>query len=531
VNAANEAWTDAYAFPAGDRMGLIFRANGTYTVIFDDAAGQWSAEEDGAYSVSGGTLTIDGVSAPYSVSGDTLSIDGDIYIRTAVVIGVVPPTPGAYTLTVGKNIDAGGVVTRTPDQASYAAGTQVVVTAVANTGYTFSGWTGTQTSPNASLTVTVNSNMSLTANFTATAPAMYTLTANVSPAGSGSVFRNPSKDSYAAGTMVGITASPAATYKFSGWTGSITSAEAITEVKVDSNMVVTANFVPDEPPPPAAYTLTVSASPAAGGTVTRTPSQTSYAAGTQVVIAATAAADYTFSGWTGSQTSPNASLTVTVNSNMTMTANFTAKPAPADSVCRWEGGVTCFPIGSDGAETTKQCRDNDGEVVKSCDAPTSGVWCDWGPMTTTGKDGGGCWWNPNGSSRCVLDDGKVASTCRDERLVNAANEAWIDGNGYGLILMADGNVKHVEEREDGIATVVGSNLWNTSVVGSNNHLSIARNNVGIGEYRNKTGTYTVTANRNSFTWWSATFTRRAVVIAEGGSAAPPSLGKKRAGAR
>ena len=72
------------------------------------------------------------------------------------------------------------------------------------------------------------------------------------------------------------------------------------------------------------YRLTVSASPAAGGTVAPA-SGNFYNAGTVVSISATPNSGYTFSGWTGSVASASsASTTVTMSAPETVTANFSS---------------------------------------------------------------------------------------------------------------------------------------------------------------------------------------------------------------
>ena len=77
------------------------------------------------------------------------------------------------------------------------------------------------------------------------------------------------------------------------------------------------------------YTLTVESNPTAGGTTNPASSQTNITAGTKVNISATAANGYKFSNWTvsgsgGTIADPgDASTTVTVNGNVTVTANFT----------------------------------------------------------------------------------------------------------------------------------------------------------------------------------------------------------------
>jgi uncharacterized repeat protein (TIGR02543 family) len=77
------------------------------------------------------------------------------------------------------------------------------------------------------------------------------------------------------------------------------------------------------PPPPTNYTLTVSNSPTAGGTVSTSPSGSSFAAGTVVTLTATPASGYVFSGWSGSLTGTANPATVTMDANKSVTANYT----------------------------------------------------------------------------------------------------------------------------------------------------------------------------------------------------------------
>ncbi|WP_345161065.1 InlB B-repeat-containing protein [Pontibacter saemangeumensis] len=69
------------------------------------------------------------------------------------------------------------------------------------------------------------------------------------------------------------------------------------------------------------YTLSVSTT--GSGSVSKSPNQTSYAAGTSVSLTATAASGYQFSGWSGDASGTSNPLSLTMNSNKTITANFT----------------------------------------------------------------------------------------------------------------------------------------------------------------------------------------------------------------
>lgn len=69
-----------------------------------------------------------------------------------------------YSLTTRTNLPWAGTISRSPAGDSYKTGTNVTLTATANEGFTFTGWsTGAKTS---SIVVTMNENKTITANFT-----------------------------------------------------------------------------------------------------------------------------------------------------------------------------------------------------------------------------------------------------------------------------------------------------------------------------------------------------------------------------
>jgi len=72
------------------------------------------------------------------------------------------------------------------------------------------------------------------------------------------------------------------------------------------------------------YALTTAVSPAGSGTVS--PSSGTYAAGTVVTLTATAAADYSFSSWSGTDNNAINPTTVTMTSDKSVTAHFTGGP-------------------------------------------------------------------------------------------------------------------------------------------------------------------------------------------------------------
>ena len=225
--------------------------------------------------------------------------------------------PVQYTVAVSASPSAGGTVS---GGGTFAAGSSVTVTATANSGYNFVNWTqsGSQVSTSASYKFTLNSNVTLVANFTTVAATQYTVAVSASPSADGTVSGG---GTFAAGSSVTVTATANSGYNFVNWTqnGSQVSTSASYPFTVNGNVTLVANFTPVQ------YTVAVSASPSADGTVS---GGGTFAAGSSVTVTATANSGYNFVNWTqnGSQVSTSASYTFTLNSNVTLVANF-APPA------------------------------------------------------------------------------------------------------------------------------------------------------------------------------------------------------------
>ena len=145
----------------------------------------------------------------------------------------------------------------------------------------------------------------------------FTLTVNI--VGSGTAVKNPDLASYTSGSIVQLTASPGSGYQFSGWSGGASGSTNPTNITVNSNLVVTATFVPVSA---VSYTLTVNVNPSGGGTVTKNPNLSQYSPGTVVTLTANAAIGYQFSNWSGAASGTSNPITVTMNSDLSVTANF-----------------------------------------------------------------------------------------------------------------------------------------------------------------------------------------------------------------
>jgi len=133
----------------------------------------------------------------------------------------------------------------------------------------------------------------------------------------GTVVKNPNALTYTSGSSVVLTPTANAGYTFSSWSGDVTSTSNPLTVNMNSVKNITANFTANA----SNFTLNVTA---VNGSVSKNPNQLTYASGANVVLTPTANSGYVFTGWSGDITSVVSPLTVNMDANKNITANFTA---------------------------------------------------------------------------------------------------------------------------------------------------------------------------------------------------------------
>ena len=269
------------------------------------------------------------------------------------------PLP-SYTVSASASPSAGGTVT---GGGSYFAGNTATVTATPKSGWHFTGWFegNNKVSSNASYTFTVAGEVTLTAKFEKDS---YTVTLTANPSEGGTVYGSGTYNSGAVATLI---ATPASGWHFVGWYqyGTQVSAQQSYFRAVVSDLAYVAKFEKDS------YTITVSADPAEGGTVS---GGGTYETGTYAALTATPNSGYKFDGWYQGSTlkSTNANYTFTVTGNITLTAKFsqattytvTVNKDPANG-----GTVTGGGTYAEGASTTLTATPNPGwEFVGFYDA-------------------------------------------------------------------------------------------------------------------------------------------------------------------
>ena len=194
--SANPAPNCGTQYTHGTAVELTATANTGY------AFANWSG--DAAGTTSPVSVTMDGAKAV------TANFDPLCYTLTTAVVG-------SGTIDADPALNCNGT--------QYRHDTVVALTATANEGYTFAGWSGAATGTDNPVSVTMTGAKSVTADFTLN---QYTLNVIKPGAGSGTVSSSPPgidcgatcSAPYDYNTSVTLTATPAIGSTFLGWAGS-----------------------------------------------------------------------------------------------------------------------------------------------------------------------------------------------------------------------------------------------------------------------------------------------------------------------
>jgi uncharacterized repeat protein (TIGR02543 family) len=186
----------------------------------------------------------------------------------------------------------------------------VTITATPATGNTFTGWSGACSGTSTTCTLTMDAAKNVTATFTQNT---YAITTSASPSAGGTVICTANPVNYN-GTST-CTATPAAGYSFSAWSGDCTGATCVLN-NVVSTKNVTASFTQNT------YAITTSASPVAGGTASCAPNPVNH--GSSSTCTATPATGYNFTGWSGDCTGSASCAPSNITAPTSVTATFLA---------------------------------------------------------------------------------------------------------------------------------------------------------------------------------------------------------------
>jgi uncharacterized repeat protein (TIGR02543 family) len=278
----------------------------------------------------------------------------------------------------------------------YPNNTTVTLTAAPSPGSTFSGWSGAAgCTTNPTCNVTVTTAMTVSATFTLD---VHTLSVSRNGTGTGTVVSNEAtpliscgtdcSEPYNHGTVVTLTATPAANATFVGWSGGGCSGTGNCVVTVDAAKTVTATFDLVQ------HALRVKAE--AGGTVTSMPMGINcgadcdelYNDGQVVMLLATADPGYTFVGWQDDCTGPSTMCSVTMDGKRGVYAAFAPVKHTLTIVRNPDLGGDVYSIDDAGIDCGKTCNSlyDYGTKVPLKVSPASGyTFTGWsGACTGTG---------------------------------------------------------------------------------------------------------------------------------------------------
>jgi hypothetical protein len=172
--------------------------------------------------------------------------------------------------------------------------------------------------------------------------------------------------------QVTVTAVPNAGYKFSSWSGDLSSTETVATITMDGDKGITANFSP------ITYTITKTAE---NGIIILEPALEKYAPGTVVTVKALGNIGYTFASWGGNLSGTQNPTTITVDGDKNIAATFSTVPTYSLSTNAANGSILLNPAGgvynegtivkaSVSADFGYQFRDWSGDIAGSVDSTT-----------------------------------------------------------------------------------------------------------------------------------------------------------------
>jgi hypothetical protein len=191
-----------------------------------DAIVQLEAKPMDGYRFSGWSGDFTGMENPTN-----MVLDSHIYITANF-------SPAIHTITL--EVDGSGAIKPSIGEHIYDQDSEVEIMAMADKGWSFSGWNGdVEDATSATTTVTVDADKEITAKFD---PIMHTVTVDYDY--DGRDISTVGSYQYREGTIVDLVATPERGWKFDSWQGDVVDPHAeSTTVVMDADKTITASFV------------------------------------------------------------------------------------------------------------------------------------------------------------------------------------------------------------------------------------------------------------------------------------------------
>ena len=153
----------------------------------------------------------------------------------------------------------------------------------------------------------------------------------LTPGAGGDVAATPAKPVYSPGETVSVSMSEDADFRFTGWGGDLSGLDSPTDLVMDNNKSVTAEFK-------HIWQLDVTSN--AGGSVTIDPDKPEYLEGDVVTLTPVAESGYELAAWGGDASGTDDPLTVTMDADKAISAQFEDVSAPEITIFSPAAGVT-----------------------------------------------------------------------------------------------------------------------------------------------------------------------------------------------
>ncbi len=248
----------------------------------------------------------------------TLAVGGDLDITANFVV-----TEHVLTLTgAGGSVSVNGETHALPWSGIFTSGASVVLQALPATGHVFDGWAGDFTETTNPVTVVMNQDWTLDAQFSAL---RYTVA--ILGDGAGSVVVDgvnhalPWSADYDYGTVLQVEAYPEDSTSFASWSGDLSGTTNPAFLTVTGEASFTAHFTLNS------YTLDLAGTGGrvlVNGVSQRLPWSGVFDYGTEVTLEAVANLGSHFGAWTGDLCGIDNPLTLTMTSDLSLTAYFVA---------------------------------------------------------------------------------------------------------------------------------------------------------------------------------------------------------------
>jgi len=209
-------------------------------------------------------------------------------------------------------INGNGDVTVNPDQTSYTCNQEVSLEATPAVGWTFSQWSGDLSGTSNPATIIMDASKVVTATFSA-----IDYNVIVETIGQGVVNVTPEQPAYHYGDVITLTATASPGWAFTNWGGALSGTTNPITTTVTGNLLTNATFVEQ------VYDLTMTINGQGSVTV---DIDGPYHYGDEITLTATPQAGWFFTSWSGAVIDSGNPITVTVETDLNITANFLPLP-------------------------------------------------------------------------------------------------------------------------------------------------------------------------------------------------------------